>query len=113
MLNLKDPSLLKQQCYINGEWLDADNGETIPVTNPATGEIIASVPKMGTAEAERAVAGAAEAFKTWKKKSAKERSVILRRWFELMMANQDDLAVILTSEQGKPLAEAKGEIAYG
>ncbi|RMD02266.1 aldehyde dehydrogenase family protein, partial [Aquitalea palustris] len=113
MLNLKDPSLLKQQCYINGQWLDADNGETIPVTNPATGEVIASVPKMGKAEAERAVAGAAEAFKSWKKKSAKERATILRRWFDLMMANQDDLAVILTCEQGKPLAEAKGEIAYG
>ena len=69
MLNLKDPSLLKQQCYINGQWLDADNGETIPVTNPATGEVIATVPKMGKAEAERAVAGAAEAFKSWKKKS--------------------------------------------
>ena len=96
MLNLKDPSLLKQQCYINGQWLDADNGETIPVTNPATGEVIASVPKMGKAEAERAVAGAAEAFKSWKKKSAKERATILRRWFDLMMANQDDLAVILT-----------------
>ncbi|MCP9759719.1 NADP-dependent succinate-semialdehyde dehydrogenase I [Aquitalea sp. S1-19] len=113
MLNLKDPSLLKQQCYLNGEWLDADNGETIPVSNPATGEIIAQVPKMGRAEAERAVAAAADAFKLWKKKSAKERAVLLRRWFDLMMANQDDLGAILTAEQGKPLAEAKGEIAYG
>ena len=113
MLNLKDPTLLRQQCYINGQWLDADSGETIAVTNPATGEVIAHVPKMGRAEAERAVAGAAEAFKTWKKKSAKERANILRKWFDLMMANQDDLGVILTSEQGKPLAEAKGEIAYG
>ncbi|MXR35389.1 NADP-dependent succinate-semialdehyde dehydrogenase [Craterilacuibacter sinensis] len=113
MLNLKDPSLLKQQCYLNGDWLDADNGETIPVSNPATGEIIAQVPKMGRAEAERAVAAAADAFKLWKKKSAKERAVLLRRWFDLMMANQDDLGAILTAEQGKPLAEAKGEIAYG
>ena len=113
MLNLKDPSLLRQQCYINGQWLDADSGQTIAVTNPATGETIAHVPKMGRAEAERAVAGAAEAFKSWKKKSAKERAGILRKWFDLMMANQDDLAVILTCEQGKPLAEARGEIAYG
>ncbi|MGL6070631.1 NADP-dependent succinate-semialdehyde dehydrogenase [Craterilacuibacter sp.] len=113
MLNLKDSTLLKQQCYINGQWLDADNGETIPVSNPANGEIIALVPKMGRAEAERAVAAAAVAFKLWKKKSAKERAVLLRRWFDLMMANQDDLAAILTAEQGKPLAEAKGEIAYG
>ncbi|MDC7712520.1 NADP-dependent succinate-semialdehyde dehydrogenase [Vogesella sp. LYT5W] len=113
MLNLKDPSLLRQQCYINGQWVDADSGQTIAVTNPATGETIAHVPKMGSAEAQRAVDGAAEAFKTWKKKSAKERAGILRKWFDLMMANQDDLAVILTSEQGKPLAEAKGEIAYG
>lgn len=113
MLNLKDPALLKQQCYVNGAWLDADNGETIPVTNPATGETIASVPKMGKAEAERAVAGAAEAFLLWKRKPAKERAALLRRWFDLVMANQDDLAVILTSEQGKPFSEAKGEIAYG
>lgn len=113
MLNLKDPTLLKQQCYINGEWLNADNGETIPVTNPATGEIVAHVPKMGKAEAERAVAAAATAFKSWKKKTAKERSGFLRKWFDLMMANQDDLAQILTAEQGKPLSEAKGEITYG
>ncbi|MDF0604667.1 NAD-dependent succinate-semialdehyde dehydrogenase [Neisseriaceae bacterium TC5R-5] len=113
MLNLKDPTLLKQQCYINGSWQDANNGETIPVANPATGAIIASVPKMGKVEAERAVAAAAAAFAGWKKTPAKERSKLLRRWFDLMMANQDDLALILTSEQGKPLAEAKGEIAYG
>ena len=113
MLNLKDPSLLRQQCYINGQWLDADSGETIAVTNPATGEVIAHVPKMGRAEAERAVAGAAEAFKTWKKKSAKERAGILRKWFDLMMANQEELARLLTLEQGKSLAEARGEIAYG
>jgi succinate-semialdehyde dehydrogenase/glutarate-semialdehyde dehydrogenase len=113
MLNLKDPSLLRQQCYIDGEWQDADNGETIPVTNPATGEQIATVPKMGRAEAERTVAAAAKAFPLWKKKTARERAVILRRWFDLMMASQEDLAVILTAEQGKPLAEARGEIAYG
>ena len=113
MLNLKDPSLLRQQGYINGQWQDADNGETIPVSNPATGDIIAHVPNMGRTEAEHAVAAAAEAFKLWKNKPAKERANILRQWFNLMMANQDDLALILTAEQGKPLAEAKGEIAYG
>ncbi|WP_252346158.1 NADP-dependent succinate-semialdehyde dehydrogenase [Paludibacterium sp. B53371] len=113
MLNLKDPSLLRQQCYINGEWQDADNGATIEVTNPATGERLATVPKMGKCEAERAVAAAEKAFPLWKKKTAKERAAILRRWYDLMMANQEDLATILTAEQGKPLAEAKGEIAYG
>jgi succinate-semialdehyde dehydrogenase/glutarate-semialdehyde dehydrogenase len=113
MLQLKDPTLLRQQCYIDGQWLDADGGETIAVTNPATGAVIASVPKMGTAETERAVAAAERAFPLWKKKTAKERAAILRRWFDLLMANQDDLAVILTAEQGKPLAEARGEIAYG
>ncbi|MCW3480691.1 NADP-dependent succinate-semialdehyde dehydrogenase [Neisseriaceae bacterium JH1-16] len=112
-LQLNDPSLLRFQCYINGEWSDADSGETIAVNNPATGETIGSVPKMGAAEATRAVETAHAAFKLWKKKSAKERSVLLRRWFDLMMANQEDLAKILTIEQGKPLAEAKGEIAYG
>jgi succinate-semialdehyde dehydrogenase/glutarate-semialdehyde dehydrogenase len=113
MLNLKDPSLLKQQCYIDGQWLSADNGAVIDVSNPATGEHIASIPEMGTSEAQRAVAAAERAFPLWKKKTAKERSALLRRWFELMMENQDDLAAILTAEQGKPLSEAKGEIAYG
>ncbi|GLR12648.1 NADP-dependent succinate-semialdehyde dehydrogenase [Chitinimonas viridis] len=112
MLNLKDPSLLKQQCYIDGQWLDADSGEKIAVNNPATGEIIAHVPKMGTAETRRAIEAAERAWPAWKAKSAKERSTLLRKLYELMLANQDDLAVILTTEQGKPLAEAKGEIAY-
>lgn len=112
MLNLKDPSLLKQQCYIDGQWLDADSGEKIAVNNPATGEIIAHVPKMGTAETRRAIEAAERAWPAWKAKSAKERSTLLRKLYDLMLANQDDLAVILTTEQGKPLAEAKGEIAY-
>ncbi|MBL8507555.1 MAG: NADP-dependent succinate-semialdehyde dehydrogenase, partial [Chitinimonas sp.] len=112
MLNLKDPSLLKQQCYIDGQWLDADSGEKIAVNNPATGEIIAHVPKMGTAETRRAIEAAERAWPAWKAKSAKERSALLRKLYDLMLANQDDLAVILTTEQGKPLAEAKGEIAY-
>ncbi|OHX10951.1 succinate-semialdehyde dehydrogenase (NADP(+)) [Chromobacterium amazonense] len=113
MLNLQDAKLLRQQCYLDGQWLEADGGQSIAVQNPATGETIGQVPKMGAAEAERAVAAAARAFPAWKAKSAKERAAILRRWFELIMAHQQDLAIILTSEQGKPLTEAKGEIAYG
>jgi succinate-semialdehyde dehydrogenase/glutarate-semialdehyde dehydrogenase len=113
MLNLKDPSLLRQQCYLDGQWLDADNQAVIEVFNPASGELLATVPKMGEQETLRAVAAAERAFPAWKKKTAKERSALLRRWFDLMMANQDDLALILTAEQGKPLSEAKGEIAYG
>ncbi|WP_047248901.1 NADP-dependent succinate-semialdehyde dehydrogenase [Chromobacterium subtsugae] len=113
MLTLQDAKLLRQQCYLDGQWLDADSGQSIAVHNPATGETIGQVPKMGAAEAERAVAAAARAFPAWKAKSAKERAAILRRWFDLIIAHQQDLAVILTSEQGKPLAEAKGEIAYG
>lgn len=112
-MQLKDPSLFKTQCYINGEWCDADSGETIAVYNPATGEEIARVPKMGKAEADRAVAAASAALKSWKSKSAKERSNLMRRWYDLLIANQEDLGIILTMEQGKPLAEAKGEIVYG
>jgi succinate-semialdehyde dehydrogenase/glutarate-semialdehyde dehydrogenase len=112
MLSLKDPSLLKQQCYLNGNWSNADQNETIAVINPATGERLGTVPKMGRDETRRAIDAAAAALPAWRVKTAKERSVILRRWFELIMANQDDLAVIMTAEQGKPLAEAKGEISY-
>lgn len=112
-MQLKDPSLFKQQCYINGQWLDADSGSTLDVTNPATGALLGTVPKMGQAETLKAVAAAEAAMKLWKKTPAKARANILRRWFDLMMANQDDLATILTAEQGKPLSEAKGEIAYG
>ena len=112
-LNLKDPSLLASHAYINGEWVPADTGETLAVTNPATGEVVADVAKCGTAETRRAIAAAEIAQRSWKLKTAKERSALLRRWFNLMMEHQDDLAAILTAEQGKPLAEAKGEIAYG
>ena len=112
-LNLKDPSLFRQQCYIDGKWADADSGKTIPVNNPATGEILGTVPNMGAAETRRAIGAANAAFPAWRAKTAKERAVILRKWFDLMMANQEDLAKILTAEQGKPLAEARGEIAYG
>ena len=112
MLTLKDPTLLKQKCYLNGQWLDADNGAVIDVTNPATAEKLGTIPRMGTEETGRAIAAADAALPAWRSKTAKERSQILRRWFDLMMTNQDDLAIIMTAEQGKPLAESKGEIAY-
>ena len=111
-IELKDPSLLRQQCYINGTWRDANSGETIDVTNPANGAVIGTVPNMGAEETREAIEHARIAQLEWRKKLAKERSVILRRWYELMMENQDDLALLMTMEQGKPLAEAKGEIAY-
>ncbi len=111
-MQLKDPSLLRQAAYVAGEWIEA-NGAGIAVTNPATGAVIGHVPKLGTAETRKAIAEAEKVQKEWAARTAKERAGILRKWFELMMANQDDLGRILTLEQGKPLAEAKGEIAYG
>jgi len=112
MMQLKDPSLFRSQAYLNGQWCDADNGETCAVTNPATGETIGTVPKMGAAETGRAIAAANSAWRSWREKTGKERSAILRKWNDLMLANADDLAMIMTVEQGKPLAEAKGEIGY-
>lgn len=111
--DLKNKSLFKQQSFIDGQWLNADNGQVIQVVNPATDEIIGTVPKMGGNETKKAINAAQTAQIAWRKKTAKERSVILRRWYELMEENKDDLALILTLEQGKPLAEAKGEIQYG
>ena len=105
--------LLREACYIDGEWVKADSGETINVTNPATGEVLGTVPNCGAAETRRAVEAANRAWPAWRAKTAKERAVILRRWYELIMANQDELARLLTLEQGKSLAEARGEIAYG
>jgi succinate-semialdehyde dehydrogenase/glutarate-semialdehyde dehydrogenase len=113
MLNLKDPSLFRQLAYIDGQWVGADSGQTFEVTNPATGEVIARVPQMGEAEAERAVVAAHKAFKQWKRKTAKQRSDLLQNWYALMLDNLEDLAQILTAEQGKPLAEARGELANG
>ncbi|OHS01905.1 NAD-dependent succinate-semialdehyde dehydrogenase, partial [Pseudomonas sp. HMSC75E02] len=101
-----------QQAYIDGAWVDADNGQTLKVNNPATNEIIGSVPKMGAAETRRAIEAADRALPAWRALTAKERANKLRRWFELMIEHQDDLGRLLTQEQGKPLAEAKGEIAY-
>jgi len=111
-MQLKDSTLFRQQAYIDGTWLDADNGQTISVNNPATNEVIGSVPKMGKAETRRAIEAAERALPAWRALTAKERSIKLRRWFELLMENQDDLGRLMTLEQGKPLAEAKGEIAY-
>jgi succinate-semialdehyde dehydrogenase/glutarate-semialdehyde dehydrogenase len=111
-MQLKDASLFREQAYIDGGWVDADGRGTIPVTNPATGGVIGTVPKMGTAETRRAIEAADRALPAWRAKTSKERAAILRKWFDLMMANQDDLALIMTTEQGKPLPEAKGEIAY-
>jgi succinate-semialdehyde dehydrogenase / glutarate-semialdehyde dehydrogenase len=111
-LQLKDQELFRQQSYIDGKWVDADSKATIDVTNPADGSVIGSIPKMGGAEARRAVEAANAALPAWRSKLAKERANILRKWFDLLMQHQDDLALIMTMEQGKPLAEAKGEIAY-
>ena len=110
---LKDPSLLATQGYLAGDWVDGEGGATFDVYNPARGDVIAQVADFSRAQASQAIAAAQTAQKEWAAMTAKERSVILRRWFDLMMENADDLAVILTAEQGKPLAEAKGEIAYG
>jgi len=112
-MQISDKDLLKTQAYVDGQWIDADSGETLAVLNPANGETVAEIAKCGTAETRRAIEAAETAQLSWRKKSAKERSAILRKWFALMMEAQDDLAQILTAEQGKPLAEAKGEIAYG
>ncbi|MBN9582432.1 MAG: NADP-dependent succinate-semialdehyde dehydrogenase [Afipia sp.] len=111
-LTLNDPSLLRDVCYVGGEWVAADGGGTITVDNPATGAVIGRVPNMGAAETKRAIDLANAALPAWRAKTAKERSGILRKWFELMMAHQEDLATIMTAEQGKPLAESRGEIAY-
>ena len=108
-LKLADPALLREQCFIDGAWLGA---AADPIVNPATGRVLARVPDLGVAETTLAIEAAQRAFKPWSKKLAKERAVILRKWFDLMIAHRDDLALILTSEQGKPLAEARGEIEY-
>ena len=110
---LKDSSLLATRAYVAGAWIDADSGATFAVTNPARGDVICHVPDLGRAEVARAIAAAEIAMKDWQKRTAKERANIMRKWFTLMMENQDDLGAILTAEMGKPLAEAKGEIAYG
>jgi succinate-semialdehyde dehydrogenase/glutarate-semialdehyde dehydrogenase len=109
---LKDPRLFREACYVDGQWIQASSGQMISVDNPATREIIGKVPKLSGAETRRAIEAANAAFPAWSKKTAKERAAVLRRWFDLMMAHQEDLARLMTLEQGKPLAESRGEVAY-
>lgn len=112
-MKITDKGLLKSQAYIDGQWADADSGETLDVFDPATGKVVVAVAKCGTAETRRAVEAAERAQVEWRTKTVKERANLLRRWFTLMMEAQEDLAQIMTAEQGKPLAESRGEIAYG
>jgi succinate-semialdehyde dehydrogenase/glutarate-semialdehyde dehydrogenase len=112
-MELRDPTLLKSAAFVNGAWIHADNGETLPVHNPATGTLIGTVPNLGAIETQRAIESAHAAWDGWKKLLAKQRATLLRKWFDLILENQEDLALIMTSEQGKPLAEAHGEVAYG
>ncbi|MDX2142360.1 MAG: succinate-semialdehyde dehydrogenase [Rhodospirillaceae bacterium] len=112
-LPLKDPTLLRDKTYIDGVWVGADSAKTFAVTNPATGAVVAAVADAGAAETRRAIEAAHAALPAWRSKTAKERAALLKRWIELMFAHQDDLAIIMTAEQGKPLKEAKGEVAYG
>src|SRR5499433_161229 len=109
---LKDARLFREACYVNGQWVRAKSGGTVAVDNPATGEIIGSVPKLGAAETRDAIDAANNAFPAWSKKTGKERAAVLRKWFDLMMENQEDLARLMTLEQGKPLAESRGEVVY-
>ncbi len=113
MLKLSDPKLLRSQLYIDGQWVDANNGTTLPVYNPATGEEIIHIPNAGAEETRCAIEAADTAFASWRRVVAKERSAALKRWFNLIMENQEDLAQLMTAEQGKPLAESRGEVAYG
>lgn len=112
-IELADPGLLRDQAYVDGQWVAADSGETFAVENPATGEVLAEVACCGGAETRRAIEAAGRAFEQWRQTTAKERAALLRRWFDLMMESQEDLARMMTAEQGKPLFEARGEIAYG
>jgi succinate-semialdehyde dehydrogenase / glutarate-semialdehyde dehydrogenase len=112
MLSLRDPSLIRNQCLVGGKWIDARNGRVRDIMNPADGSIVASVPICGTVETQKAIETAFRAFPAWRALCAIERSSILHRWYQLILENQEDLALILTSEQGKPLPEAKGEIHY-
>jgi succinate-semialdehyde dehydrogenase/glutarate-semialdehyde dehydrogenase len=111
-VKLKDPTLLRELCFIDGDWSAADSGATLDVTNPATLKRLGSIPNMGAAETRRAIAAAAAALPAWRARTAKERAIIMRRWFDLMTENQEDLARLMTAEQGKPLAESKTEILY-
>ncbi len=109
---LQDPNLFRQACYIDGAWVDRGARGAIDVDNPATGEIVGTVPRLGTAEVRHAIEAAERAWPAWRRKTAKERASVMRRWFDLMMAHQEDLATLMTTEQGKPLVESRGEVAY-
>ena len=111
-LQLKDRELFREQCLIDGRWLPADEGGALPVRNPATSEVLGTIPNMGAAETRRAIEAAARALPAWGARTAKDRAALLRRWFDLIMVNEQDLAILMTAEQGKPLAESKGEMAY-
>ena len=111
-VSLSDPRLFRQACYIDGAWVEPTARGAIEVDNPATGETLGVVPRLGREETRRAIDAAASAFPAWRRKTAKERAAVLRRWFDLTMANQEDLARLMTLEQGKPLSESKGEVAY-
>jgi len=111
-MKLKDTALFRQQCYVDGAWVDAPDGKTVAVSNPASGEPLGTVPSLGAKETEAAVAAAHAAFPAWAAKTAKERGAVLRRWYELIVAHADDIGTMMTAEQGKPLAEARGEVTY-
>src|SRR6201987_335494 len=111
-VDLKDMRLFREACYVDGKWVQAADGETVSVDNPATGEVIGKVPKLSGAETRHAIDVANEAFKPWSARTAKERANVLRKWFDLMMENQEDRARLMTLEQGKPLTESRGEVAY-
>ncbi|MDS4040166.1 MAG: aldehyde dehydrogenase family protein, partial [Candidatus Competibacter sp.] len=111
-MQLRDTTLFRQQCHVAGAWIDADSGAAAPIVNPATGEMIGHVPELGADETRRAIEAARAAMPGWRALTAQARAIILRRWFNLMLEHQEDLATLMTLEQGKPLAEARGEIAY-
>lgn len=113
MIDMKNPTLFRNQAYINGEWIGADSGESFPVTNPADGSVITDVPNQGVDETRRAIEAADAAWPAWRDRTAKDRAAILRRWYDLMLENKDDLAKLMTAEQGKPVAESAGEVMYG
>src|SRR6058998_3491475 len=111
-VTLKDSKLFRQACYVDGAWIDARASATINVDNPATGEVVGTVPKCGAAETRAAIDAAERAWPSWRRKTGKERAAVLRRWYELMIEHQDDLARLMTIEQGKPPTESRGEVIY-
>ncbi|MFT5770298.1 MAG: succinate-semialdehyde dehydrogenase/glutarate-semialdehyde dehydrogenase, partial [Lysobacterales bacterium] len=113
MVKLSNQALFRNQAYINGEWVGADSGDTFPVTNPADGSKLTEVPNQGVDETRRAIEAANAAWPAWSARTAKDRAAILRRWYNLILENKDDLAILMTAEQGKPVAESVGEIMYG